>query len=633
MVRWRVECVSLAEECSRAHLERTTTRVSELIFLRFVEASTSVAEPLALPAEHAVCSKEYRAEGALAFPRLETGKKFIHPMFGIVEVINDDREEVTYKYPKDVQTKSRAHLQYRDRINAAHKKNYPALRFRSMLRRYKLNRNQALDNVNQLTCFKIYFGRHLDQLPEERRSLPPKKSPPVDPFLVPEAKGDRMVECKPIVDARRRLYSHKLNLSGRPGEEDQPQSARVPLAAKLFIRRFELKHQYSPGLDVFVCRDCGSEFLSKDGFNYHTTNKVCINQAKSQGRYREETINVADDRLSRHLRRQSTRKKEKIAVYPQVWFGLGFKVLARSKAPIQLTANGASQDETYAKIKGEFSQLLWPQGDARHGAMYRGVFKHLGFRKPVDPKAVKPPKPKVVKPVEPDTTDEDDGSEDGIIIPKPKTILPVIDLQVLIDEVKSGRYPSMKPYRGEFPDTCCICKEGGELLCCDFCPSTVHLLCFFTKFEFALPQDDFMCYKCVQRVMARRSRAEKRRVRKLQEVMEKEAGEKSCEKRAEEEAKERDIEGATLNAVNTIPDPEEPTCPFETVAKSGKELSELLELLDESRNRLVDMTRTSSFNDFRRAQIHASLDTATLPESDHPWDTGDLLIDGPNVSG
>ena len=41
-----------------------------------------------------------------------------------------------------------------------------------------------------------------------------------------------------------------------------------------------------------------------------------------------------------------------------------------------------------------------------------------------------------------------------------------------------------KPGRAVNHDSCDACKEGGDLLCCDKCPSAFHLLCQYDFFIF-----------------------------------------------------------------------------------------------------------------------------------------------------
>ena len=47
----------------------------------------------------------------------------------------------------------------------------------------------------------------------------------------------------------------------------------------------------------------------------------------------------------------------------------------------------------------------------------------------------------------------------------------------------------------EHMEFCRICKEGGELLCCDSCPSSYHLKCCEPPLE-DVPDDEWTCPRC-----------------------------------------------------------------------------------------------------------------------------------------
>ncbi|CAD6342779.1 unnamed protein product [Miscanthus lutarioriparius] len=49
----------------------------------------------------------------------------------------------------------------------------------------------------------------------------------------------------------------------------------------------------------------------------------------------------------------------------------------------------------------------------------------------------------------------------------------------------------------ENDDTCGFCGDGGELLCCDNCPSTYHQSCLSVK---ELPDDSWYCHNCICRI-------------------------------------------------------------------------------------------------------------------------------------
>jgi len=96
----------------------------------------------------------------------------------------------------------------------------------------------------------------------------------------------------------------------------------------------------------------------------------------------------------------------------------------------------------------------------------------------------------------------------------------IVDIRPLVEEVRAGRYPSMKVYNGEHLDICVFCKtKGGHVFNCEFCSNSEHLGCVKSKVTIRDPEldDEFMCHRCIQTVLSRRARAEKRRLEKLNE--------------------------------------------------------------------------------------------------------------------
>ena len=48
---------------------------------------------------------------------------------------------------------------------------------------------------------------------------------------------------------------------------------------------------------------------------------------------------------------------------------------------------------------------------------------------------------------------------------------------------------------GEHADYCFICKDGGQLLCCDHCPLAYHLSCLVPPLK-QIPKGDWSCPRC-----------------------------------------------------------------------------------------------------------------------------------------
>ena len=62
-------------------------------------------------------------------------------------------------------------------------------------------------------------------------------------------------------------------------------------------------------------------------------------------------------------------------------------------------------------------------------------------------------------------------------------------------EGEGGREGGGGDSEGEHADFCYTCKDGGELLCCDFCPLAYHLGCLTPPME-EIPDGDWKCPRC-----------------------------------------------------------------------------------------------------------------------------------------
>lgn len=103
---------------------------------------------------------------------------------------------------------------------------------------------------------------------------------------------------------------------------------------------------------------------------------------------------------------------------------------------------------------------------------------------------------------------------------------PMIDLNVLVEEVDAGRFPSMKRYEeDDHVDECEICHETsgdgdkGPVYCCAFCSNAEHFSCLKSRYNvFDWDEDDdFMCHSCLATCLHRRHRAERRRLGQIED--------------------------------------------------------------------------------------------------------------------
>jgi hypothetical protein len=68
-----------------------------------------------------------------------------------------------------------------------------------------------------------------------------------------------------------------------------------------------------------------------------------------------------------------------------------------------------------------------------------------------------------------------------------------------VTKAKPVHHPQKKakliPFEGEHDDDCFICYDGGELVCCDYCPKSFHLQCHIPPLT-KMPGDDWACCEC-----------------------------------------------------------------------------------------------------------------------------------------
>lgn len=581
--------------------------------------------------ENKVCQQKQKSkvDNDIVLPTLAPGTKFV-THFGVVEVVKDDRAiptGVTANLPKKG---NRSYAQRKTKTDLSNSKNNEIIAVNLRIRRRRIDSLYASDNLNRDGMFFAYF----DGNPKEKlvSAAPPVKLTPIpkDPSHLEESFPNRIVECRLCPDLRKRYASNNLDT---PLESNENSTSSALGRTTLFLQRKLLTEEYNDSGSTYFCERCGRVFLSVPGLKYHVTSDVCKQKGSSERRKREEREARIQKAIQGRLRGPSTviqkkqrslaslkskqekvRKKKALAIYPEALLSLGFKVVkkdvdfdgdarpfSRTKAPSEQTLREGGLDELSIdtgsldgmdidepstvlehlrmQLQVEKRQLDMKTADLKHGALYSEVFKSLGFTKPRKRKADRVPRSsklrrKSTKPAHP-----------------PQPMPPIIDTRALADEVDAGRYPSVKRNRDQdHANFCVLCKDGGELFCCDFCTNTEHLKCIRLKFTVKdpEPEDDFMCHKCIQNVLMKRTRAEKRRLEK----------QKKDQLRKQQQVVEDSKRNPGLQKGMEYP----------YMAARGQEVSELVVLLQDARNRLRQSVATSRMNNVRRRMMGLSTD-------------------------
>lgn len=243
------------------------------------------------------------------------------------------------------------------------------------------------------------------------------------------------------------------------------------------------------------------------------------------------------------------------------------------------------------------------------------------------------------------TTTSKKSRKKGITINKKKDCV-VIDTQVLATECESGRYPTINRYYGLHEAQCTICKkdddDGTPLIHCDFCKNSCHQLCIDKRMLLKDPQviirenepdDTPMCNECISTCLFRRWRAESRRITKWQHELAK-AGLGNVPEAAGLTEEVNLKGGKGTNDIQTEDDdtPTYKPCPdggpggliccsyctasysrflsntakemeAQSVSRVGQEVSEILELLADAKQRLQRASDVSQSNDDRRGLL------------------------------
>ncbi|KAL7693760.1 putative Zinc finger, FYVE/PHD-type, Zinc finger, RING/FYVE/PHD-type, methyltransferase, trithorax [Plasmopara halstedii] len=97
---------------------------------------------------------------------------------------------------------------------------------------------------------------------------------------------------------------------------------------------------------------------------------------------------------------------------------------------------------------------------------------------------------------------------------------------------------------------CNICKDGGELLCCDRCPRAFHMSCLGMSDDM-IPTSEWyckMCSECLDRRRQKKESKEKARVMRETEKLERDARRRQAEQMREELQAKKSVEAIELKA-------------------------------------------------------------------------------------
>lgn len=567
--------------------------------------------------EQKVCRKAsltYMGDGkARPFPTLEPGQQFVTP-FGVVEVVKDDRAVPTAIFPKDIQDQYRKYQKSKGTDDVREMGRYAKRAGNLRVRRNAINSLYEKGRANRRSIFEAYFGgdpEHIRSVIKankalasgknatnsiqssagipSRRSSDPKE--PVDSF------PDRIVECISLTDQR----SHVLDLGKHFVKRDAEQPPK-----KLYLQRKLLNQPYDKVDSVYYCPDCGRKFTSPQSRKAHCAQKKCIQEARNK-KEKQEGIQLKIERVVKtnirfpekrkfikniktpsminkdgKLIKWKKKKKAEASVYPEVIIAMGFKLVTKQKSSATNTSlkppsppkeRGRELDHILDDLKGAFQIQKRKTSDQRHGSIYAEVYKILGFKHPGKRKGTS-----VGNNV--DKIKRRKRNTKPKPSPPPKPLPPAIDVGALVDEIKSGRYPSFNVFEGDHADHCVLCQNGGKMFCCEFCNNVEHFKCILSKFTIKEPEpdEDFMCHKCIGVILSRRARAEKRRLRK----------------QAKNEMKKEEA--------TTESDPSDGN-EYPYMASQAREVNELVELLKDSQVRLRRSIETTKMNNIRRQVI------------------------------
>ncbi len=524
--------------------------------------------------------------------------------------MKDDRATPTAILPDNVQQQYRKYQKAKNAIESRDLRRHAKIASKLRIRRDAVSALYEKGKANRRSIFNAYFGgdpEHIrsvikadealtndeantkSSLGTEWRTSDPKE--PKDSF------PDRIVECKLITDYRWHNLDN-TNIRVKRSFNQKP--------AKMFLQRRLLKEPYDMADTVYYCHDCGKKFSNSQARKSHCAQKRCIQDAKVKKAKREVSqLKVERDaedykrfpekrkfiknekakpvtNTTEKPRKWKKKKKAESSIYPEVIIGMGFKLVAKKKptptnvirkSNVPQEKKGLEIENLLDDLKGSLRIQQRKANDQRHGSIYAEVYSALGFKHPRKRRGGKvgnnvgerKRRKRQTKPKPP---------------PPPKPLPPAIDVGALVDEIKSGRYPSFKVYEGEHADECVLCRNGGMMYCCEFCGNVEHFKCLLTKFTVKEPEpdEDFMCHRCIGIILSRRARAEKRRLRKQAK---------------NEQLKKEKKAGNDPSDGNEYPN----------MASQAREVNELVELLKDAQVRLRRSIETTKINNIRRQVV------------------------------
>lgn len=621
-------CKTVFANCSGRNYHVTHKVCQKTNALVFVKARVKlgkdpqVRSPMKVPVRPK--TKSQAKSKVTLWRTLSPGDQF-DTSFGIVEVVKDDRAVPTANVPKNIFQLSRAYGKSKSYEERRETTEFTKQSGKLRVRRNNINAlYEKKGKANRRSIFQAYFdgdpeymkvvlsanntlvtGSECNQQGSESSHNKQKGGKAINPRDPPESFPDRIVECVTVTDQR----SYAL------GEGKDVIQRNSKCQGTMFLQRRLLTKLYNKDDLVRHCPHCGKNFTSLAPWKTHVERKACKEKAVFDQKKREEiktrieremhdlirfpTIRKYPMKRNFSGKRKKRNRKPERSIYPEVALGLGFKLVTKPLPAVDNGGNVVIQEDKQPLIETTYDPFVEPSlvlqnlqlefenqqrkaNDQKYGGMYPAVFKALKFKLPRKKRAIKNVK-KVIR------------RKQAVKLkspPAPKPIPPAIDTRALADEADSGRYPSISRYKGDTHDKLCVlCKMGGNLLCCSFCHRAEHLDCIREKFTIKTPDvgEDIMCHKCIQIIIGRRARAEKRRLQKQQVFHE-------------------DLKQKDHNSENGTKIPAKGK-EYEYMTSTAHEVNELVELLKDSQLRLRQSIETTTMSKIRRGLISGTFDS------------------------